>query len=251
MNGNLVKSILGLTITAVVVGGAIYGVNKYNDSKSVATGIEAEEEFALNDVRNEEALTDADELELLTLQKAEEDAEVTDEDAVVEETEETTDEDAEVTETEEDTDKEEDKKPTTEKKEEVKAEETTSETTQTTSEEPQANIVEEPQAVVTEETATTETTTTETVAETPTEQTQVIETPPVTEFRVPLAPITDDGSDSARMYNEMVASTSMEEYMQKADALANASFDINGNLVDPSMITTEEPTDTVTEVIAE
>lgn len=249
MKGYLVKSILGLTLTTVVVGGTIYGVHKYNDSKSVATGIEATEEFALNDVRNEEALTDADELELLTLQKAEEDAEVTDEAEVVEETEETTKEDAEVTETEEDTDKEEDKKPTTEKKEEVKAEETTSETAQTTSEEPQANIVEEPQAVATEETATTQTTTTETVAETPTEQ-------PTgdanrSEWKPLFAPIENPSNDSERMYNEMVSSTSMEEFMQRQEALNNASFDGDGNLVDPSMITTEEPTDTVTEVIVE
>jgi len=249
MKGYLVKSILGLTLTTAVVGGTIYGVNRYNDSKSVATGIEATEEFALNDVHNEEALTDADELELLTLQKAEEDAEVTDEDAVMEETEETTEEDAEVTEDTEDADKEEDKKPSTDEKEETKAE-TTTETVETPTETPSeqpSETVEQP----------TQATTTETVAETPapqtqaTEQTQTAESVQPTAWSSPFAFMVVDNpqNDSERLHNEMYSASSQEEFERLQEELANTAFDINGNVVDPSMITTEEPTDTVTEVI--
>lgn len=242
MNGNLIGSILGLTLTTVVVTGGVIGVSKMQENKGVAS--DNPEAIVLEtDKVADETLSAENENELLSLEKLNEENSSEIEETDLEEEEAVVDETAEE-EKEEEAEKSEETKPSTEKKEEAKTETTTetveTTTTETTSEQP-SETVEQP----------SETTTTETVTETPVEQTQVIETPPVTEFRVPLAPIADDGSDSARMYNEMVASTSMEEYMQKADALANASFDINGNLVDPSMIVSEPEPSTVTEVTEE
>ncbi len=249
MNGNLIGSILGLTLTTAVVTGGVVGITKFQENKSVAS--ENSEAIVLEtDKVADETLSAENENELLSLEKLDEENSSEIEETDLEETnleeEETVVEETTEEEKEEEADKKEETKPS-EKKEEAKAE-TTTETVETTAETTTETPSEQPSETV-EQPA--QTTTTEAVTETPAEQTPVVETPPVTEFRVPLAPIADDGSDSARMYNEMVASTSMEEYMQKADALANASFDINGNLVDPSMIVVEPEPSTTTEVIEE
>lgn len=232
MKANILGSILGLVAVSTIAGGIVFVAPKISENMGTAVGNAPEVIVSADRVEDDENLSEDLTTDLLTIEKEEEETVVnkeepeTEEETVVEET------------------AEEEEVKADEKKEAAKTETKTEDVvTETVTETPAETVTETP-APAEETPAPAEEPKVEEVAEEPIEQQP-------TEFHCPLAPVADDGSDSARMYNEMVASTSVEEYMQKADALANASFDINGNLVDPSMITTEPATDTVTEVTEE
>ncbi len=242
MKANILGSILGLLAVSTIAGGIVFVAPKISENMGTAVGNAPEEIVSAERVEGDENLSDDLTTDLLTIEKEEEETVVnkeepkTEEEIVVEET---------------------DEKAETEKPEEKITEtaKTVTETIEAATE--TANVAEEVVAETTETTAETPTetveqptqTTTETVAETPTEQ-------PTgdadrSEWKPLFAPIENPANDSERMYNEMVSSTSMEEFMQRQEALNNASFDGNGNLVDPSMITSEPETSTATEVTEE
>ncbi len=243
MKSNILGSILGLVAVSTIAGGIVFVAPKISENMGTAVGNAPEVIVSADRVEDDENLSEDLTTDLLTIEKEEEET-------VVKEEPET--ETEEVTET---TEEETDEKAEAEKPEEKITEtaKTVTETIEAATE--TANVAEEVVTEVTETPAPSE----ETPAPAPAEEPKVEE--PKTEEVVadtpapnPMqssVPFANPENDLQRLTNELYSASTLEEYTNKSIEMSNYSFDANGNIVDPNMITSEPETNTVTEVTEE